>query len=152
MRSIALLAAAFVASAPAAAKPAPPVSANAAGVAIGGYDATAYFIQGRPVKGSAAHQLKWKGASWRFATAKARAMFAAAPERYAPQFGGYCAWAISQNYIAPGDGTQWKIVDGKLYLNLNARAKQLWEADQADAIIRGHTNWPAVLTDNQNSK
>ena len=56
---------------------------------------------------------------------------------------------MSQHYLAPGDPNFWKIVGGRLYLNYNARAKELWEADQADAIKRGHANWPAVLTDNQ---
>ena len=68
-------------------------------------------------------------------------------ERYALQFGGYCAWAVSQHYLAPGDPNYWKIVDGKLYLNANARAKELWEADQAEAIKRGHRNWPEVLSE-----
>ena len=140
-----------LAAAPAAAAPAPSVSADKAGLAIRGYDPVAFFTQGRPVPGSADHQLEWNGATWRFASAEARAAFLAEPGRYAPQFGGYCAWAVSQHYLAPGDPNYWKIVDGKLYLNANARAKELWEADQADAIARGHGNWPAVLTDNQES-
>ena len=101
------------------------------------------------MKGSATHQLQWSGANWRFASAASLEAFRANPARYAPQFGGYCAWAVSQHYVAPGDPNFWKIVDGKLYLNFNARAKQLWEADQAAAIGRGHANWPAVLSDNQ---
>lgn len=87
----------------------------------------------------------------RFASAATLRQFEQNPEAYAPQFGGYCAWAVSQHYLAPGDPRQWKIVGGRLYLNANARAKQLWEADQADAIARGHANRPAVLTDNQDS-
>lgn len=154
-RILALLAAiaALLAPLPALAAPAaaPAVNADKSGVAMRGYDPVAYFTHGRPVKGSAEHQHQWRGATWRFASAEARDAFAAAPERYAPQFGGYCAWAVSQHYLAPGDPNYWKIVDGKLYLNANARAKQLWEADQADAIARGHANWPAVLTDNQSS-
>ncbi|HET7817070.1 MAG TPA: YHS domain-containing (seleno)protein [Sphingomicrobium sp.] len=152
---LALIAAVFalLAPLPAAAAPAeaPAVNVDKSGVAMRGYDPVAYFTQGRPVKGSAEHQHRWKGATWRFASAAARDAFAAAPERYAPQFGGYCAWAVSQHYLAPGDPNYWKIVEGKLYLNANARAKELWEADQADAIVRGHANWPAVLTDNQSS-
>ncbi|WP_205479466.1 YHS domain-containing (seleno)protein [Sphingomonas arenae] len=151
MRFLALIFALLIGSGTAHASPAPPVSTDKAGVAIGGYDPTAYFTDGRPVRGKASHSYRWNGATWRFASARARATFAAAPVRYAPQFGGYCAWAVSQNYIAPGDGTQWKIVDDKLYLNFNARAKELWEADQANAIVRGHANWPAVLTRNQNT-
>jgi YHS domain-containing protein len=139
-------------STPAAAAPAPEISVAEDGLAARGYDVTAYFTAGRPVVGSAAHQIEHKGATWRFASAESQARFQANPAAYAPQFGGYCAWAVSQGYIAPGDPKQWKIVDGKLYLNANARARELWEADQADAITRGHANWPAVLTKNQDSE
>ena len=141
-----------VAVAPAKAAPAAPaVNVDRSGLAIRGYDPVAFFTEGRPVAGSPDHQLEWQGAQWRFASAQSLAAFAADPARYAPQFGGYCAWAVSQGYVAPGDPEQWKIVDGKLYLNFNARAKELWEADQADAIKRGHANWPAVLTKNQDN-
>jgi YHS domain-containing protein len=128
-----------------AADPAPPVHATAQGIAIGGYDTVAYFTDGRPVLGSAEFAHRWNGVTWRFASADARDRFAADPEAYAPRFGGYCAWAISQNYIAPGDPLIWRIVDGQLYLNFNARARELWEADRPAAIARGHANWPSVL-------
>jgi hypothetical protein len=152
MRLIMIILALLLGSSTAHATPAPSVSADRASVAIGGYDPVAYFTEGRPVVGKSVHSLHWNGATWRFASAQARAAFAASPDRYAPQFGGYCAWAVSQGYLAPGDGRQWKIVGGKLYLNFNARAKMLWEADQAEAIVRGHANWPAVLSTNQNSQ
>jgi len=145
---VAAIAAAF--SVPAVAAPAAPaVRLDSAGLAAQGYDPVAFFTEGKPVKGSASHELKWSAAKWRFASAQSLAAFKADPAHYAPQFGGYCAWAVSQHYLAPGDPNFWKIVDGKLYLNANARAKQLWEADQAEAIARGHANWPTVLTDNQ---
>jgi YHS domain-containing protein len=134
-----------------AATPAPEISTAADLLGAGGYDVTAYFLQGKPVRGNASHQLEYRGAIWRFASAEALKRFHADPAAFAPQFGGYCAWAVSQHYLAPGDPLQWKIVDGKLYLNANARAKQLWEGDQAEAIVRGHANWPAVLTDNQDN-
>lgn len=143
------LAGAMPASTPAFAEPAPEISVEADRLAARGYDVTAYILQGKPVRGSASHQLQYKGATWRFATPENLARFKASPAAFEPQFGGYCAWAVSQGYIAPGDPEQWKIVDAKLYLNFNARAKELWEADQADAIKRGHANWPAVLTKNQ---
>ncbi len=129
----------------ASASPAPSVSATEQGIAIGGYDPVAYFTEGHPVAGSAGFELRWNGATWRFASAQSRARFEANPMAYAPAFGGYCAWAVSQNYLAPGDPLVWRIVDGRLYLNFNARAKALWEADLANAIARGHANWPAVL-------
>ena len=142
--AFALPVAAFAAKAPA-----PEISTAADRLAAGGYDVTAYFRHGKPMPGSSMHQLEYKGATWRFASGEALAAFKASPVAFAPQFGGYCAWAVSQGYLAPGDPAQWKIVDGKLYLNFNARAKELWEADQADAIVRGHANWPRVLTHNQ---
>lgn len=148
---LALLVAVIPAAIPAAAAPAPEVNVEADRLAVRGYDVTAYFLQGKPVRGSAAHQLHYKGATWRFASAESLAKFKADPAAYEPKFGGYCAWAVSQGYIAPGDPEQWKIVDGKLYLNYNARAKELWEADQADAIARGEANWPGVLTKNQDN-
>ena len=154
IRLLAILAAfavAFFSVPAAAASPAPAVYVNSAGLGAQGYDPVAFFTEGRPVRGSESHQLEWSGAKWRFASAQSLAAFKANPARYAPQFGGYCAWAVSQHYLAPGDPNFWKIVDGKLYLNANARAIQLWEGDRAEAIARGHANWPTVLTDNQDS-
>src|SRR5918996_1056363 len=124
----------------AAASRTPPVSADESGLAIRGYDPVAFFTLGKPQTGSPKITYKYQGATWRFASAENLATFKSATLRYAPQFGGYCAWAVSQHYLAPGDPSYWKIVDGKLYLNANARAKELWEADQADAIVRGHAN------------
>ena len=149
---LALMAAVLPGAALAANTPAPEINVEADQLAARGYDVTAYFLQGKPVQGSKAHQIQYKGATWLFASADALAKFKADPAAFEPQFGGYCAWAISQGYIAPGDPEQWKIVDGKLYLNFNARAKELWEADQADAIARGHANWPSVLTSNQENQ
>jgi YHS domain-containing protein len=134
----------------ASASPAPSVSATEDGVAIGGHDPVAYFTEGRPVAGSSNFTLRWNGATWRFASAASRARFEGNPEAYAPAFGGYCAWAISQNYIAPGDPLVWRIVDGRLYLNFNRRAQMLWETDLAGAISRGHANWPRVLATAEN--
>lgn len=128
-----------------AATPAAEISVKDDGLAARGYDVTAYFTDGKPVQGSAAFETQHKGATWRFASHDAKVKFDTNPAAYAPQFGGHCAWAASQGYVAPGDPEQWKIVDGQLYLNYNARAKELWEADQDAAIERGHANWPAVL-------
>lgn len=127
----------------------PPVHAAADRLALGGHDPVAYFTEGQAVVGDAAITLDWNGATWRFANAEHRAMFEADPQAYAPQFGGYCAWAASQGYIAPGDPTVWRIVDGRLYLNFNDRARMLWEQDIPAAIARGEANWPRILTDNQ---
>jgi hypothetical protein len=149
---LALSLAAIPSAVPAAARPAPAIYVASDGLAAGGYDVTAYFTDAKPVRGSAEHELMLHGATWRFASAQSKARFQADPAAYAPQFGGYCAWAVSQGYIASGDPEQWKIVDGKLYLNFNARAKELWEADQAEAIKRARANWPNVLTNNQDNQ
>ena len=141
---------AFTAAPVMAADPAPPVSADAEGLAIRGYDPTGYFTAGRPVLGVPEHNVRWNGAIWHFASAETRARFVADPEAYAPAFGGYCAWAVSQNYIAHGDPNYWRIVGGRLYLNANARAKELWEADLDGAIRSGHANWPTVLSTAEN--
>jgi len=145
--SLATVPAAFAA----ASHPAPAVYSASDGLAAGGYDVTAYFTDGKAVRGSAKHELMLQGATWRFASAEGKARFLANPAAYTPQFGGYCAWAVSQGYLASGDPKQWKIVDGKLYLNFNARAKELWEADQDAAIERGNANWPGVLAKNQDN-
>ena len=134
----------------ASAAPAPAVNATEAGLAIGGYDPVAYFTEGRPVAGSADFELRWNGATWRFASEESRSRFQSDPDRFAPRFGGYCAWAVSQNYIASGDPLVWRIVEGRLYLNFNARAKMLWEADLDAAIARGNANWPSVLETAEN--
>jgi YHS domain-containing protein len=84
-------------------------------VAIKGYDPVAYFKSGKPVEGTGTHEHRWMGATWRFASAANRDAFAADPQRYAPQFGGYCAWAVSQGYTADIDPEAWTIVGDKLY-------------------------------------
>lgn len=114
------------------------------GLAIRGYDVVAYFTQGRPTRGQAAFTHQWNGATWRFASASHRDQFAADPTKYAPQYGGFCAWAVSEGYEAPIDPTAWRIVDGKLYLNYNASIQRQWEADIPGRIARGDANWPTV--------
>lgn len=115
------------------------------GVAIRGTDPVAYFTEGQPVQGSAEFEYEWQGATWRFSSAEHRDLFAAAPEEYAPQYGGFCAWAVSQGYTAPVDPNAWKIVDGKLYLNVNRGVQQRWERDIPGHIARADANWPGVL-------
>jgi len=148
---LALSLALLPAAAPAATSPAPAIYSASDGLAAGGYDVTAYYTEGKAVPGSAKYELMLRGVTWRFASAESKARFQADPYAYTPQFGGYCAWAVGQGYLASGDPEQWRIVDGKLYLNFNARAKELWEADQEDSIRRGNANWPTVLTHNQDN-
>lgn len=114
-------------------------------LAVGGYDAVAYFSAGRPVEGKQAFEHKYKGSTWRFSTAENLAAFKAAPDKYAPQFGGYCAWAVSQGYTAKGDPKNWRVVNGKLYLNYNTDIQKKWEKDIPRLIAKGDANWPKVL-------
>jgi len=117
------------------------------GVAIGGADPVAYFSaaeEGDFVAGSAEYVYEWQGATWQFASAENRDAFAANPEEYAPQYGGHCAWAAAQDAIAAIDPSAWKVVDGKLYLNLNKKIQIRWEKDVPGNIAKADTNWPAL--------
>ena len=115
------------------------------GVAVGGYDPVAYFTEGKPVRGSRDISLEHDGATWRFATEASRAAFQADPAKYAPQYGGHCAWAVSQGYTAKGDPNAWSIVDGKLYLNYNRSVQRTWERNTASNIRKGDRNWPSLV-------
>lgn len=141
----ALAAVATLAPAAALAQKAPVYTSRFGNVAVGGHDAVAYFRQGRPVEGSKAFTTLWQGAEFRFASAANLAAFKAEPARYAPQYGGYCAWAVSQGYTASGDPTVWKIVDGKLYLNYDAAIGRRWSGDIPGNIAKANRNWPNVL-------
>lgn len=114
-------------------------------VAMGGYDTVAYFTQGKPVEGKDAFSTTYKGATFRFSSAANLAKFKANPASYAPQYGGYCAWAMANGYTAKGDPKQWKIVGGKLYLNYNADIQSKWVKDIPGLIRKGDANWPGVL-------
>ena len=112
------------------------------GVALRGYDPVAYFTNGAATKGAADFAAHWDNATWHFASAANRAQFLNSPEAFAPQYGGYCAWAVSQGYTAPIDPDAWRIVDEKLYLNANRRIQRRWEQDIAGHIARADANWP----------
>jgi YHS domain-containing protein len=139
MLTIALLLAALAGGS----KPAINVTDN---LALNGYDAVAYVTDGKPVKGVAHLTTTWSGVVWRFATAEHRDVFHRNPERYAPQFGGYCAWAVAHGYTADGDPEVWTIVDGRLYLNYSKRVQRKWQANIPEYIQQAQANWPVVLT------
>lgn len=115
------------------------------GVAIRGADPIAYFVEGAAVEGRQAHRHVWKGATWQFVSAANRDRFAAAPERYAPQFGGWCAWALSRGGLAPTDPSAWVIHEGRLYLNYNRGTQRRFERDLSGNIARAEANWPSAL-------
>jgi YHS domain-containing protein len=142
MRAILFIALISLAAAAAAQKP--EIYADRAG-AIRGYDPVAYFTDSRPVKGSDEHVYEWKGARWHFSSAANRERFAAAPEKYAPQYGAYCAYGVAQNYAVSIDPQAWSIVDGKLYLNYSKSVRESWNKDIPGYIRKADANWPAVL-------
>ena len=115
------------------------------GAAINGYDPVAYFIEEKPVKGSEEHSLTWKGAVWLFSSEDNKALFEADPDAYAPQYGGYCAYAVSKNYTAKTEPDAWTLFDGKLYLNYNKLVRSLWAVDIPGNVEKGDKNWPSVL-------
>jgi len=114
-------------------------------LAVDGYDPVAYFVEGRPVEGSADFTFDYLGAEWRFVSAENRDAFRQDPERYAPQYGGYCAWAVAQGSTAKGDPLNWRIVSGRLYLNYNAEIQTRWERDISGNIRAANQNWPALV-------
>jgi hypothetical protein len=123
--------------------PVPPIDARA-GLGLEGYDVVAYFTDHRPIKGSEAYTSEWQGISWRFVSAEHRERFAADPSRYAPQYGGYCAYAVSHGTTAHGDPNQWDVVDDRLFVNNNPLARKLWESDRSRDIRVGDVNWPLI--------
>jgi predicted RND superfamily exporter protein/YHS domain-containing protein len=126
----------------AGAPPASVPSVNApGGIAIHGYDPVAYFSAGRPVAGSEVYEAQWMGATWRFASEANRARFESDPSRYAPHYGGFCAYAVSVNRVADIDPSRWEIVDGRLYLNANRLASTLWRLGRDRNALAADRHW-----------
>jgi YHS domain-containing protein len=121
-----------------------PVNANSQGIAIKGFDTVAYFTHAQPVKGDPKFAYRWMGATWLFASSENRDAFEKEPDRYAPQFGGYCAWAVSNNYTASIDPEAWRVVDGKLYLNYSKDVQKKWQQDIPKRIEDANRNWPGL--------
>jgi len=117
---------------------------NQDGLAIGGYDPVAYFTLGRPVWGRSNITHTWKNVTWQFDSEKHRDAFAANPEKYAPQYGGYCAYAAAKGSLAPTDARAWAIVDGKLYLNYSPAIQERWKSNMFGYISRADKKWPAL--------
>ena len=141
--TLAMLAATAAMSAPAYAAKAPVFSKN--GIAINGYDPVAYFTQSKPVKGKKSYSAKHNGATFLFSSAENKAKFESNTAKYAPQYGGYCAYAVSKGATAKTDPNAWSIENGKLYLNYNRDVRSIWEQDIPGNIKRANANWPYVL-------
>lgn len=117
---------------------------SADGAAIRGYDPVAYFTEEKAVPGKPEFIARHDDATWRFASAANRDAFVADPAKYAPQYGGYCAWAVSQGYTAPIDPDAWSIRDDKLYLNYSLAVRVRWALDKAGNIAAADSNWPGL--------
>jgi hypothetical protein len=140
-----LLAIVLAAAGPSGDRAVTQINTDAAGLALHGYDPVAYFTDARAVEGSARFEHRWNGATWRFGSAANRDRFLAAPETYAPQFGGYCAWAVSRNYTADTDPQAFEIVNGKLYLNYSKLVQLRWKLDREGNIRKADQNWPRLV-------
>ncbi len=116
-----------------------------ADVAILGYDPVAYFTDGKPVKGSAAHAFEWMGAKWLFASQAHLDLFKADPAKYAPQYGGYCAYGVAQDNLVSIEPDKFTVLDGKLYLNYNADVQATWSKDPRGYVKQADAKFKALL-------
>lgn len=113
--------------------------------ALSGYDAVAFFTENKPVKGKKQYRVDYLDSQWYFSSAEHKALFELDPDKYRPQYGGYCAWAIAaKNAKAPGNVKYWTIVEAKLYLNYNKDVQKLWLQDVPGFIATANRNWPAL--------
>ncbi len=117
---------------------------NGSGKAIKGYDAVAYFTESKPRQGNTQFVYSWKGSDWHFVSARNLQIFKENPEKYAPQYGGYCAYGMAKGYKAPTEADAWTIVNGKLYLNYNKDVQKLWNVKQAEFVKTADKNWPGI--------
>ena len=115
-----------------------------AGVAIRGYDPVAFFTTGKPMPGKKAYVLNWQNAEWLFSSQAHLDSFKLSPGRYAPQYGGYCAYGAAEGHKAPTEIDTWTIVDGKLYFNYNQKVKELWNKKRVENINKADKNWSQI--------
>lgn len=119
-------------------------------IAVSGYDVTSYFTgEGAPTKGDKAHSVDYKGAVYYFSSAANAATFKKDPAKFAPQYGGHCAWAVSRGSLAPGNPMNFKLVDGKLYLNFNDNVQKTWLSDIPGFISKAEDKWPSFKDTDQ---
>lgn len=113
-------------------------------IAVNGYDVVAYFTESKPVKGNEEYSVTWKESKWLFSTKEYAALFKENPEKYAPQYGGYCAYGSSRGYKAKTEPDAWSIINGKLYLNYNLQIRDVWNKDAENYIKKADANWPTI--------
>lgn len=147
LRFLTMAMAVFLLSAPGETRAESPIFSARDGIALGGYDVVAFFEQQRAIAGDQDHALMWKGVVWHFVSAQNQSRFEANPRAYAPVFGGYCAYAMSQGYLAPGDPQLWLVEEGQLYLLNNSSVHRVWQQERGDLLAQAQGHWPAVLRD-----
>lgn len=114
------------------------------GKAIRGYDPVAYFSEGKPVVGKKEFVYPWNNSNWYFSTKQNLDSFKTNPDKYAPQYGGYCAYGLSEGHKAPTLPEAWTIENGKLYLNYNLKTREAWGKNRAERIEKADKNWPEI--------
>jgi len=118
---------------------------GASNIAVGGYDTVAFFTDKKPINGDPGISAAFQGATYIFASKEHKELFAAAPEKYAPQCGGYCAYGVSVGALFPVDISTWQVRDGKLYLNLNKSILKKFNAEFAVNVAKADKNWPTLV-------
>lgn len=114
------------------------------GKAIRGYDPVAYFTEAKPILGKEELVYNWNSTNWYFSSKQNLDSFKTAPEKYAPQYGGYCAYGLSNGYKAPTSPDAWTIVNGKLYLNYNIQVRESWDKKRDERIEKADKHWPEI--------
>jgi YHS domain-containing protein len=114
------------------------------GLAIRGYDPVSFFKQGGPLKGDEKFAYEWRETRWLFSSSANLELFKTDPEKYAPQYGGYCAYGMAEGHKAPTETDTWTILDGRLYFNYNRKVKEIWMKDTKGFIEKADTNWPRL--------
>jgi YHS domain-containing protein len=117
------------------------------GVAVRGYDTVAYFTQGKPTEGKEAFETEWRGAKWRFASQEHLDLFVTNPDKYAPQYGGYCAYGVAVGNLVKIEPDLWDIIDGKLYLNYDEDLQEKWRVDIPGYIVKANEIFDQLLVD-----
>ena len=121
-----------------------PVNLSQGDLAIQGYDPVAYFTESAPVKGSPEFTASHEGATYRFASAANRDAFAADPARYAPAYGGFCAFGLAYGQKVDVDPEAFAVVDDTLYLNVNKDVQKRWQADVPGFVAEADGYWPQI--------
>ncbi len=122
------------------------ITGKGSGLAVHGYDTVAYFTEYRAVKGSATYSVEYKDATYRFSSAENMKLFKNNPEKYAPQYGGYCAFGVAEGAKFDGDSEYWTVHESKLYLNLNGDVLMLWRKDIPRNLDIAEHNWKKIAT------